>query len=216
MPATAPEEVKVLVVDDHSLFRAGVVQALGLDPSIRVVAEGSRGSEAVRLAGLCKPDIVLLDISMPDDGTEAAAAIACLPDAPRIVMLTVSEDGNDILRAVDAGAVGYLLKRTGATELIGAVRSVAAGESFLSPTLSLNLLASMRRNAKEDVLRSLSAQEERTLRLVAEGLGNREVGERLGILEKTVKYHMTNILRKLKVRNRVEAALLARKSWGER
>lgn len=202
--------VRVVVVDDHPLFRAGVTQSLGLDPAIEVVDEGGSGAEAIELAQRHAPDVVLLDISMPGNGIDAAAAISGISDPPRILMLTVSGDGQDIMRAVDAGAAGYVLKGAGATDLIAAVKSVAAGESFLSPNLSLNLLATLRGGGAKRTLAVLSPREQRILRLVAQGLSNREVGERLEVQEKTVKYHMTNILKKLKVRNRVEAAMLVR------
>lgn len=202
--------VRVVVVDDHPLFRAGVTQSLGLDPAIEVVDEGGSGAEAIELARRHAPDVMLLDISMPGNGIDAAAAISGIGDPPRILMLTVSGDGQDIMRAVDAGAAGYVLKGAGATDLITAVKSVAAGESFLSPNLSLNLLATLRGGGAKRTLAALSPREQRILRLVAQGLSNREVGERLDVQEKTVKYHMTNILRKLKARNRVEAAMLVR------
>lgn len=202
--------VRVVVVDDHPLFRAGVTQSLGLDPAIEVVDEGGSGAEAIELARRHAPDVMLLDISMPGNGIDAAAAISGIGDPPRILMLTVSGDGQDIMRAVDAGAAGYVLKGAGATDLITAVKSVAAGESFLSPNLSLNLLATLRGGGAKRTLAALSPREQRILRLVAQGLSNREVGERLEVQEKTVKYHMTNILRKLKARNRVEAAMLVR------
>jgi len=202
--------VRVVVVDDHPLFRAGVTQSLGLDPAIEVVDEGGSGSEAVDLARRHAPDVILLDISMPDNGIDAAAAISSGENPPRILMLTVSGDGHDIMRAIDAGAAGYVLKGVGATDLIAAVKSVAAGDSFLSPSLSLNLLATLRGSNGKRVLAALSPREQRILRLVAQGLSNREIGAQLDVQEKTVKYHMTNILKKLKVRNRVEAAMLAR------
>lgn len=202
--------VRVVVVDDHPLFRAGVTQSLGLDPAIKVVDEGGSGAEAIELARRHAPDVVLLDISMPGNGIDAAAAISGSADPPRILMLTVSGDGHDIMRAIDAGAAGYVLKGAGAADLITAVKSVAAGESFLSPNLSLNLLATLRGGGTRRALAALTPHEQRILRLVAQGLSNREVGERLDVQEKTVKYHMTNILKKLKVRNRVEAAMLVR------
>ena len=206
--------VRVVVVDDHPLFRAGVTQSLGLDPAIKVVDEGGSGSEAIDLARRHAPDVILLDISMPDNGIDAAAAISSGENPPRILMLTVSGDGHDIMRAIDAGAAGYVLKGVGATDLIAAVKSVAAGDSFLSPSLSLNLLATLRGSNGKRVLAALSSREQHILRLVAQGLSNREIGAQLDVQEKTVKYHMTNILKKLKVRNRVEAAMLLQREAG--
>jgi len=206
------ERIRVAVVDDHSLFRAGVMQSLALDDAIEIVGEGSSASEAVNLARSLSPDIILLDISMPGNGIEAARRIHELPSPPQIAMLTVSEDDDDVLGALDAGAVGYLLKGIRAQDLISAVKSVAAGETFVSPNLAMRLLAAKSRN-EESPLSILSDQEQRTLRLVAMGLSNCEIGERLDVQERTVKYHVTNILRKLNVRNRVEATLVAKREW---
>ena len=210
---TAFERISVLVVDDHALFRAGVIQTLALDKSIKVIGEGGSGREALSLASSHRPDIVLLDISMPGNGIEAARELTTLPQAPKVVMLTVSEDDDDVIRALDAGAVGYILKGIPALTLIEAVKSVASGASFVSPNLAFRLLAK-KDKPKPCPLSSLTAQQARTLRLLAMGLSNREIGERLGILEKTVKYHVTHILEKLKVRNRVEATLIAQQEWG--
>lgn len=207
--------VRVVVVDDHSLFRAGVIQTLEMDKDIKVVGQGANGTEALELVMAHSPDVVLLDISMPGNGIEAAAAVARVPSPPKVMMLTISEDDDDIKRALEVGALGYVLKGVGAAELISAVRDVASGESFVSPNLALRLLASVRAEAKQSLLSSLTEMEERTLRLASTGLSNREVGVRLGIVEKTVKYHMNKILKKLKVRNRLEAALMARKEWGD-
>jgi two-component system nitrate/nitrite response regulator NarL len=207
--------LKIVVVDDHSLFRTGVVQSLHLDDGIRVVAEGSSGSDAVRLTEIHAPDLILLDISMPGNGIEAVAGIMRLPHQPRIVMLTVSECEDQIVQALEAGAVGYVLKGIDARHLIDVVKSVAAGGVFVSPNLTYRLVSSLQARAKAKVnpFASLTSQEERTLRLVALGRSNRAIGEELGVLERTVKFHMTSIMRKLNVKNRVEAALLARDHW---
>jgi two-component system, NarL family, nitrate/nitrite response regulator NarL len=207
------DHLKIVVVDDHSLFRAGVVQALHLDDEIRVVAEGSSGSDAVDLTETHAPDLILLDISMPGNGIEAVAEIMRLPRQPRIVMLTVSESEDQIVRALEAGAVGYVLKGIDARHLIDVVKSVAAGSSFVSPNLMHLLVSSFQAKAKVNPLATLTNQEERTLRLVALGRSNRAIGEELGVLERTVKFHMTSIMRKLNVKNRVEAALMARDHW---
>jgi two-component system nitrate/nitrite response regulator NarL len=207
------DHLKIVVVDDHSLFRAGVVQSLHLDDWIRVVAEGSSGSDAVRLTETHAPDLILLDISMPGNGIEAVAEIMRLPHQPRIVMLTVSECEDQIVRALEAGAVGYVLKGIDARHLVDVVRSVAAGGVFVSPNLTHRLVSSLQAKAKFNPLDSLTNQEERTLRLVALGKSNRAIGEELGVLERTVKFHMTSIMRKLNVKNRVEAALMARDHW---
>lgn len=207
------DPISVIVVDDHSLFRAGVIQSLQLDDRIRVVGEGGTGQDAVNLAVAHSPDVALIDISMPGDGIAAARGIAEKARSTRVVMLTVSENDDDVMRSLEAGAVGYILKGIRAADLLVAVKSVAAGGSFLSPDLAVRLLAGTQTKRKASRLASLSMQERRTLRLVASGLSNREVGERLGIVEKTVKFHLASIFAKLDVRNRVEASLLAREEW---
>lgn len=207
------DPISVIVVDDHSLFRAGVIQSLQLDDRIRVVGEGGTGQDAVNLAVAHSPDVALIDISMPGDGIAAARGIAEKARSTRVVMLTVSENDDDVMRSLEAGAVGYILKGIRAPDLLVAVKSVAAGGSFLSPDLAVRLLAGTQTRRKASRLAGLSRQERRTLRLVASGLSNREVGEQLGITEKTVKFHLAGIFAKLDVRNRVEASLLAREEW---
>lgn len=208
------DRISVVVVDDHSLFRAGVIQSLLLDDGIEVVGEGGSGPDAVRLVSTLEPDVALVDISMPGNGIEAAAEIARRRCGTRVVMLTVSEEDDDVLRSLEAGAVGYILKGVGAADLVLAVKSVAAGHSFVSPNLALRLLTT-RKPRRDSRLSLLSPQEKRTLRLVAMGLSNREAGQRMGVLEKTVKFHMSSILNKLGARNRVEASMMAREEWGE-
>jgi two-component system nitrate/nitrite response regulator NarL len=208
------DRIRVVVVDDHALFRAGVIQSLAFDGGIEVVGEGETAAEAVQLAKDLAPDLVLLDISMPGNGIEAAREILRMPGAPRIAMLTVSENDDDVMRALEAGAAGYLPKGIRTPELIAAVRSLRHGRTVVSPELALRALTNKVR-AEASPLAFLSDQERRTLRLVASGLSNREVGEQLEVQEKTVKYHVTNILRKLKARNRVEAVLIAKQQWSD-
>lgn len=205
--------IRVIVVDDHPLFRAGVTQSLALDPAITVVAEGSSGSQALELVERHEPDIILLDISMPGNGIDAAAAIAATERPPRILMLTGSDDGHDVMRAIEAGAAGYILKGIGANDLIAVVKSVAGGDTFVSPSLSLGLLTRLSGKAETAPLARLTVRELRVLELLAQGLSNRGIGGNLGVHEKTVKFHVTNILRKLKVRNRVEAALALKERY---
>jgi DNA-binding NarL/FixJ family response regulator len=205
------EQITVVVADDHSIFRAGVVQSLALDSAIKVVGEASTGSEAVELVREHCPDLVLLDISMPGDGIARIGDLLRLPRPPRVVMLTVSQQDDDIVRSLEAGAVGYIVKGITGSELIAAVRRIAAGESFMSPNLALRLVAGM--SMKTHIERNLSDEEQRILRLVAMGMSNREVGDRLGVVEKAIKYRMTRIMKKLNVKNRVEAVLVARQRW---
>ncbi|MBJ6127907.1 response regulator [Microvirga splendida] len=208
------ERIRVVVVDDHALFRTGVVQSLAFDNAIEVVGEGETAAEAVQLARDLAPDLILLDVSMPGNGIEAAREILHMPEPPRVAMLTVSESDDDVMHALEVGAVGYLPKGIRMPELIAAVRSLTEGRNVVSPDLALRALTN-RVRAEASPLTFLSDQEKRTLRLVASGLSNREVGERLDVQEKTVKYHVTNILRKLKARNRVEAALIAKREWND-
>ncbi len=209
------DQVRVVVIDDHPLFRTGVSQSLAMDEGISVVGEGASRAEARALIDRLAPDLVLLDISMPDNGIDVAREILGLPSPPLVVMLTVSEEDDDVIQALEAGAVGYILKGIKASDLIGAVKSVMAGESFVSPNLAMRLISNARIRKDESAVAPLSQQEQRTLRLVARGLNNREIADELAIQEKTVKFHVSNVMRKLKVRNRVEATVIARREWGE-
>jgi two-component system, NarL family, nitrate/nitrite response regulator NarL len=205
--------ITVAVVDDHPLFRTGVVRTLELDSMISVVAEGDSTAQAIDIAATRNPDVMLLDISMPGDGIAALRDIAAMPDGPKVAMLTVSENDDHVVRSLEAGAVGYILKGIAANDLIHAVKNIAAGESFVSPNLTLRLLSHMRATRETSAISMLSPQEQKILRLVAQGKSNREIGAELGVHEKTVKFHMTRIMDKLGVRNRVEATRLAHKEW---
>jgi two-component system, NarL family, nitrate/nitrite response regulator NarL len=201
------DTIRVGVADDHPMFRAGVVAALSEVADIEVVGEASDAASAIDLAVRELPDVMVLDIAMPGSGLTAAGRIGDACPATRIVMLTVSEDEDDILAAVKAGAAAYVLKGAGASELIDVIRAVHAGEVYVAPALAWGMLREMsapRAGPYDD----LTAREQEVLELVAEGMSNQEIAERLGLAEKTIKHHMTNILGKLHVRSRVEAALL--------
>lgn len=207
------EPVRIIVADDHPLFRGGVVRTLteGAGPEgagFEVLGEAGTADEAVALVEQHMPDLALLDISMPGGGIAAAREIGRRFPAVRIVMLTVSEADDDVLAALKAGARGYVPKGVGAAELRSVLRSVASGASWVPPTLAARLLATLQAPGPGPA--ELSRREEDILRLVACGLSNKEVARRLDLQEKTVKHYMTNILQKLQVRNRVEAALVAR------
>lgn len=210
--------VRVLVVDDHPLFREGVSRSLSEDGRFEVVGEAATADEAVAMAGDAAPDIVLLDLSMPGGGLAALQRIAAIPGGPRVVILTVSEDDDDVMQALKAGAAGYVLKGVGADELCRIVADLAEGRSYVAPSLAMKVLAAMnapRRDGRPaSPIDTLSKREEDILRLVAQGKSNKEVGRDLDIQEKTVKHYMTTILEKLQVRNRTEAALVARDHWG--
>lgn len=212
--------VRVVLADDHPIYREGVARSLADADDIEIVGQAEDGDEAARLTEALRPDLVLLDISMPKGGGIAALGrILQMPDPPHVAMLTASEDEADLLQAMRLGALGYILKGVGAVELVGLVRDLAAGQSYVAPGLAGRLLGMMRGvtdgkanlpKAADDPMADLSRREVDILRLVAQGKSNREVGETLDIQEKTVKHYMTSILQKLRVRNRVEAAMLAR------
>jgi two-component system, NarL family, nitrate/nitrite response regulator NarL len=210
------ETIRVLLADDHPLFREGVIHSLTTAPDIDVIAETASGEEAVRLARETMPDLVLLDITMPGEGGLAAAqriSVAC--PAAKIVMLTVSENEDDLLKAFKAGARGYVVKGVSARELIRIIRSVAVGDVYVSPSLAAGILVELTRERPRDPLEELTERERDVLELLGQGLTNREIGDRLYLTEKTVKHYMTNVLHKLQVRSRVEAALwLARHEQG--
>lgn len=206
------EPIRVLVADDHPLFRAGVVEELGKSPDIKVAGLAADGGEAVRLAQDEMPDVVLLDIAMPGrDGISAAAAISLACPSTKIVMLTVSEHEDDLVSAFKAGAKGYVLKGVSGRELAKVIRSVVDGEVFVSQKLASRLLMELSEPSPSDPFEELTAREMEILQLVAEGLSNRQIGEQLHLAEKTIKHYMTNILAKLEVGSRVQAALLAQK-----
>lgn len=211
-------QIRVLIADDHPLYREGVARTLGEAPEFEVIGQAQNATEAARLAAALAPDIVLLDISMPEGGgIGALRQIMALPSPPRCAMLTVSEDDDDVLMALKAGAVGYILKGVGSAELLSIVSDISQGRSYVSPTLAARILNAMRNGRAEArtarPIDDLSKREEDILRLVADGKSNKEVGRVLDLQEKTVKHYMTSILQKLHVRNRTEAAVLAREEW---
>jgi len=205
------ERIRLIVADDHPLLLDGVVAAMGAADGIEVVGQAGDASGAVRVAREQLPDVALLDVNMPGEGLQAARDIALACPATKIVMLTVSEDEDDIMAAMKAGASGYALKGISARELAAVVRSVAAGEVYIAPALAWGMLREMGRPRPGSPLDELSAREREVLELVAAGLTNAEIGGRLGLAEKTIKHYMTNLLGKLQVSSRVEAAVLAYK-----
>lgn len=209
------DKVHVVVIDDHPLFREGVAGLLAAQADMEVVGQGGSADEAVRLASDLLPDVILLDLDMPGGGLNAARAIAETCPVTKIVVLTVSEADDHLISALKSGARAYILKGVAGRELVAILRGVLAGESYVPPTLAASLLLEMgeggaRGRTATDPLDELTAREREILELLAQGLSNKEIGQRLFLAEKTVKHYMTNILQKLQVRNRVEAALLAR------
>jgi len=205
-----PDPIRILLADDHPMFREGVAHSLGSEPDLEVIAQAASGEEAVELAQRLAPDVALLDITMPGMGGIAAAAriAASVPDM-RILMLTVSEDKDNLLAALKAGAHGYVLKGASASELRAIVRRVAGGEAFVTPALATRLLVEFSRPQARDPLSELTAREHDVIELLSLGSSNREIAERLHLAEKTVKHYVTCILQKLHARSRTEAALIA-------
>lgn len=206
--------VTVVVVDDHPLFRRGVIEALGAREGVEVVGQAADAAEAVQQVKTHLPDVVVLDLGIPGDGLEVARMVATLSPATRVVILTASESEDSLAQALGAGVKGYVVKGVSAEELTSVVWGVAHGEAYVSPSLAANVLMSGKRSrfgAQSDPVGELTDREQEVLDLIAEAFSNKEIAARLEISEKTVKHHVTNILDKLQARNRVEAALLARR-----
>lgn len=198
--------IRVLVADDHAVVRAGIVALLADEPDIEVVGEAVDGVEAVSLAAELTPDLVVMDVRMPRlTGDEATARILAETPGVRVLVLTTYESDASILAAIEAGASGYLLKAAPADELLAGVRSVSAGEVALSPAIAAQLVTRMRQPAPP----VLTPRETEVLRLVAEGLTNRQIGERLHLGEATVKTHLLRTFDKLDVSDRTRAVTLA-------
>jgi DNA-binding NarL/FixJ family response regulator len=209
-----PSPIRVLVVDDHALFRHGLLEVLRPSPDLLIVGEARDGMEAIEQAAELLPDVVLMDVRMPTvNGIEAARRIRISQPAVRILMLTESEDEEDLYAAVRAGATGYLLKEVAIDEIADAIRAVALGQALVSPSMTTKLLSEFnalsRRLEEEDDGRRLTDRELEVLRLIARGMSNKDIGAELVIAENTVRNHVRNILEKLQVRSRVEAAMYA-------
>lgn len=201
--------IKVLLVDDHKVVRAGLEQLLANEDGIEVVGAAANGAEAVALAGELEPDVVLMDLSMPEmNGVEATKRISAeVPDA-NVIAFTSFSDRNVILDAIDAGAIGYLLKDAEPDELVRGIRAAAAGESPLAPKAAQAVLSA---RSKREPDPGLSPREREVLVLVASGKANKQVARRLDISEKTVKAHLSHIFQRIGVTDRTQAAL-----WAER
>ncbi|SDA99679.1 response regulator transcription factor [Sinorhizobium sp. NFACC03] len=204
--------IRVAIVDDHPLFREGVTRSLSEIEGFEIVAEGSSKDDATQIAESLGPDIMLMDISMPGGGLEAIPAILKIAPSQKIIMLTVSEDGDDVTTALDRGATGYVLKGVGARALAEVIRTVASGERYVAPTLSAKLLSSRTPSVsgKSGLIVGLTPREREVLELVAAGMSNKHIAIQLDLQEKTVKHHMTQIMTKLGVGNRTEAAMVLR------
>lgn len=203
--------VRIAVIDDHPLFREGVIRSLTETGRFTVVGEGGSSMDAVRIAAEARPDILLIDLSMPGEGLSAIAPIRTRDPNMRIVVLTVSEAAEDVAVALNGGVNGYVLKGVGSRALTEILVAVANGETYVTPTLSARLLSHLSSDKRSpivtDPIHSLTSREREVLDLVAQGLSNKEIAIRLDLHEKTIKHHMTAILAKLRASNRTEAAM---------
>lgn len=208
------QRIRVAVVDDHPLFREGVVQVFDNCEELQLIATGASRDDAVQIVKRDDPDVMLLDIQLPGGGLEAAKLISALSTNTKIVMLTASESEEDVSAALEAGACGYVLKGISGRDLISLIRAIQNGDTYVTPELAARMLKSLHgrpsRQKNEGPMFVLTPREEDILECVGVGHTNKEIALRLNISEKTVKHYMTTIMHKLQVRNRVEAALKAR------
>jgi DNA-binding NarL/FixJ family response regulator len=216
---TGTDPIRVLIADDHALFRRGLEMVLQGEAGLELVGQASDGQEAVQVASEVVPDVVLMDIRMPKiTGIEAARQMKEVAPSAKIVMLTISDEEEDLFEAIRAGASGYLLKDIPLDELADSVRSVHGGQSLINPSMAGKLLSEFatlaRRDAEEEPAKhapapKLTDREMEVLRLVARGLNNRDIAKELFISENTVKNHVRNILEKLQIHSRMEAVMIA-------
>jgi two-component system nitrate/nitrite response regulator NarL len=203
------QAIRIVVIDDHTLFRRGIIALLGHAPGYEVVGEAADGLEGIRTVAELAPDVVLLDLNMPGiSGIETMQAILRAAPGLPVVMLTVSENAEDLMAALKGGAQGYLLKNIDSDFLVDAVRRAAAGESVMSPEMSSKLLRELRGGGAPS-LPALSPREREILAFLARGASNKEIARTLDVAESTVKIHVQHILRKLELTSRVQAAVWA-------
>jgi DNA-binding NarL/FixJ family response regulator len=206
---------RVLIVDDDQLMRAGLVELLGADPQIEIIGQASTGRQAVEQARRLAPEVVLMDVRMPDlDGIAATREVLAVSDEIKVAILTTFEQDDYIFGALNAGASGFLLKRTKPEELIAAIHTLAAGDSLLSPSVTRRVIERMAERPVADLsarkrLDQLTPREREVLELIARGLSNGEIAAAFVIEESTVKTHVKRILMKLALRDRVQAVVFA-------
>jgi DNA-binding NarL/FixJ family response regulator len=211
------DELRVLLVDDHDLFRSGLVNLLS-EHGLHVVGEAENGDIALRLVRELAPDVVIMDLNMPGpSGVDVIRQMTNIAPLTRVVVLTISADDSDVINAVMGGACGYLLKDSSVDQLIAGIRSAAAGESLISPQIAAKMLQMLRAqrssvDAAETIRAELSEREIEVLKLIANGNDNAEIARALFISPKTVKNHISNILMKLQMENRIQAAVYAVRS----
>src|SRR2546421_839246 len=209
--------IRVVIVDDHDLFRTGLRNLLE-EQSVQVVGEAAAGAEAVRAVAELTPDVVVMDLNMPGmSGVEATRQITSISPLTRVVVLTISDQDGDVMDAILAGACGYLLKDSSIGELMQGIRAAAVGESLISPTIASKVLQRVRASSPvpeiaEQIQTQLSEREIEVLKLIANGRDNADIAGQLHISPKTVKNHISNILMKLQIQNRIQAAVYAVRS----
>lgn len=207
------EKISLIVIDDHPLLLEGLTSTLDSVDDFEVVGQGSSYNDALNLAHEFIPDTILLDISMPGGGVEAARDIHEALPTIKLIMLTASEDEKDVMSALQSGATAYILKGVGGRELIDIIRRVSSGETFITPSLASNILShsyNTEPSKKNTLLDKLNERENSILSALERGLTNKQIADELFLSEKTIKHYMTNILQKLQVKNRVQAALMAK------
>ena len=211
------ESLRVLIVDDHDLFRTGLRNLLE-EQSVQVIGEAATGAEAVRIVREIAPDVVVMDLNMPGmGGVDATRHISAIAPLTRVVMLTISDEDSDVMDAILAGACGYLLKDSSIEELIAGIEAAAKGESLISPTIAAKVLQRVRATSANpeiatQIRAELSDREIEVLKLIANGKDNAVIAGELHISPKTVKNHISNILMKLQIDNRIQAAVYAVRS----
>jgi DNA-binding NarL/FixJ family response regulator len=211
------EDLRVLIVDDHDLFRSGLRNLLE-EQGVHIVGEAAAGQEALRIVREVAPDVVVMDLNMPGmGGVEATRHISSVAPLTRVLMLTISDQDNDVIDAILAGACGYLLKDSSIQELMAGIRAAAMGESLISPTIASKVLQRLRASSTQPEIEStiraeLSEREIDVLKLIANGKDNAMIAAELHISPKTVKNHISNILMKLQIDNRIQAAVYAVRS----
>lgn len=224
-------EISIVLVDDHQLFREGVKRILEMEQDFKVVGEGSDGEEAHRLAELHKPDVILMDINMPNvNGVSASENVIAVSPQTRVIILSIHDDEGYVYRTLRSGASGYLLKEMGTSDLVEAVRVVARGGAYIHPKVTGKLIEEFRRLSEQEestermisiddnypvdprIIETLTRREREVLQLMAEGKSNRAIGEFLFISEKTVKNHVSSILQKLNVQDRTQAVVISIKN----
>ena len=212
------DALRVLIVDDHDLFRSGLRNLLEEESGVQIVGEAAGGHDAVRIVRELAPDVVVMDLNMPGmGGVDATRHITAVAPLTRVVMLTISDEDNDVIDAILAGACGYLLKDSSIQDLMAGIRAAAMGESLISPIIAAKVLQRVRASSTQPEIEStiraeLSDREIEVLKLIANGKDNSEIARELFISAKTVKNHISNILLKLSIENRIQAAVYAVKS----